>query len=100
MIITFVYDVLFGYIGLSMINGICTKAKESGEPVNSVFGFDRLRCLRVHHLEYWHPNQLQPMKAQLGGYRIYNDESKTLNGGNPLKPSKQLDWAFPKQIQS
>ena len=68
--ITFVYDVLFGYIGLSIINGICTKVKESGEPVNSGFGYACLRCLRVHHLEYWHPGQLQPMKAQLGGYRI------------------------------
>ena len=46
---------LFGYVTFSVIDFISTKVKESGEPVNSVFRYDRLRCLRVHHLEYWHP---------------------------------------------
>lgn len=68
--ITFVYDVLFGYIMLSIIDGKSTKVTKGGEPVHSGFRYACLRCLRVHHLPYWHPNQLWPMKTQLGGYRI------------------------------
>ena len=49
-----VYSVIFGYISLSIIEFVCTKLKKVGEPVNSIYT-DCLRCLRVHHLEYWHP---------------------------------------------
>jgi hypothetical protein len=54
--ITFVYDVLFGYIMLSIIDGKSAKVTKGGEPVHSGFRYACLRCLRVHHLPYWHPN--------------------------------------------
>lgn len=54
--IAFVYDVLFGYIRLSIFDGVCTYIKESGETVRPRIGFAWLRRMRVRHLEYWHPN--------------------------------------------
>jgi hypothetical protein len=51
--LTFVYDVLFGYTMLSIIDGVCTKIKDD-EPVHSTYT-GCLRRLRVRHLEYWHP---------------------------------------------
>ena len=47
--IAFVYDVLFGYVALLLVEENCTYPVGRNLPVND------FRRLRVRHLEYWHP---------------------------------------------
>lgn len=53
--ITFVYDVLFGYTGLFFFDGACTYLKQGSETVHPCIGFAWIRRLRLRYLEYWHP---------------------------------------------
>ena len=54
--ITLVYDVILGFVGLSFLGRVCTYIRFSGgRPVHTCIGFAWLRRLRVRHLEYWHP---------------------------------------------